>query len=81
MQDEILKRGTGATVQGIKASLLKTVPLKFPRSLDEQRSIARRCRVAFQIKDEAQNLYRAKLADLDALRQSLLQKAFAGELT
>ena len=28
-----------------------------------------------------QSHYRAKLADLDALRQSLLQKAFAGELT
>ncbi len=81
MQDEIHRRGTGATVQGIKASLLKTVPLSFPASLVEQREIAGKCRLAFEVKGEIENLYRAKLADLDALRQALLQKAFAGELT
>jgi type I restriction enzyme S subunit len=81
MQGEIHRRGTGATVQGIKASLLKTVPLSFPASLVEQCEIAEKCRLAFEVKGEVENLYRAKLADLDALRQALLQKAFAGELT
>ena len=36
------------------------------------------------LRDQTQQIeahYRAKLADLDALRQALLQKAFAGELT
>jgi hypothetical protein len=31
--------------------------------------------------EQLQSHYRAKLADLDDLRQALLQKAFAGELT
>lgn len=34
-----------------------------------------------QLVNQLQSHYRAKLADLDALRQALLQKAFAGELT
>ena len=44
MQEEIQRRGTGATVKGIKASLLKTVPLTFPKSLAGQRDIADKCR-------------------------------------
>lgn len=45
--------------------------IRFAASLDAQLSKSR----------ELQSHYRAKLADLDALRQALLQKAFAGELT
>ncbi|NCC36084.1 MAG: restriction endonuclease subunit S [Chloroflexia bacterium] len=39
-QDRILERGTGATVQGIKASLLKTIPIEFPPLPEQQRIVA-----------------------------------------
>ena len=35
----ILDQGTGATVQGIKASLLKTIPIEFPPLAVQQRIV------------------------------------------
>ncbi|WP_417718309.1 restriction endonuclease subunit S [Salipiger sp.] len=81
MQSEIHTRGTGATVVGIKAKLLKTVPLRFPRNLDRQRTIAANCQSAYDNMERLEETFRSKLQDIDDLRQSLLQKAFAGELT
>ncbi len=81
MNKEIQMRGTGATVLGIKASLLKKVPLSYPRELDAQAKIAARCNLAFSSMWKTVDQYTRKITDLDALRQSLLHKAFAGELT
>jgi type I restriction enzyme, S subunit len=59
---------------------LKTisVPIVPP---NEQIEMAVKFREVRDQTQRAESLYRAKLADLDDLRQSLLQKAFAGELT
>jgi type I restriction enzyme, S subunit len=38
-QDRILDHGTGATVQGIKASLLKAIPIEFPPLAEQQRIV------------------------------------------
>ena len=81
MQEEIFSYATGATVLGIKAKLLKTVRFKFPNNLDDQRKVAAQCRTSFEKMDELAEVYRTKLTDISDLRQSLLQKAFAGELT
>jgi type I restriction enzyme S subunit len=81
MQSEIHKRGTGATVVGIKAKLLKTVPLRFPSNLDRQRIIAANCQSAYDNMERLEEAFGSKLQDIDHLRQSLLQKAFAGDLT
>ena len=81
MQEEIFSYATGATVLGIKAKLLKTVKFRFPKSLERQRKVAAQCRTSFEKMDELDDIYRTKLADIADLRQSLLQKAFAGELT
>ena len=62
-------------------SHLKKCEISFPTELNEQVQIAENL---VQLEDstaELQSHYRAKLADLDALRAALLQKAFAGELT
>ena len=40
IQQEIFKRRTGATVSGIKASLLKQVPIHFPKNVAEQIALA-----------------------------------------
>lgn len=81
MQSEIHRRGTGATVVGIKAKLLKTVPLRFPSSLDRQRTIAANCQSAYDKMERLEEAFKSKLQNIEDLRQSLLQKAFAGELT
>jgi len=72
--------GKSVNQANISAGKLKTYPIRVP-PLEEQREIASRIlvfRQAFGAVTEAQN---RKRKDLDTLRQSLLQKAFAGELT
>ncbi len=50
-------------------------------SIEEQTRIADELDAMMQSSTELEFAYRCKLADLAALRQSLLQKAFSGELT
>ena len=81
VQQRIRTKGTGATVQGIKASLLKTIEISFPTSLTEQKRIVGNLD---DLSAESQRLaviYERKLAALEALKKSLLHCAFAGELT
>jgi type I restriction enzyme S subunit len=79
-QQRIHAKGTGATVNGIKASLLRTIDIYFPGSLLDQRKFV----AAFDvIQEETQHLpsiYERKLAALGALEKSLLHHAFNGDL-
>ena len=80
VQQRIRMKGTGATVQGIKASLLKTIEISFPKSLTEQVRIVAKLD---ELSDETQrleSLYQRKLAALDELKKSLLHQAFSGML-
>ncbi len=81
MQKDIQEKGTGATVLGIKASLLKKIPFFVPSAIGVQKKIAQECEMAFAARDRMVRCYARKLEDLANLRQSLLQKAFSGELT
>ncbi|WP_246439509.1 restriction endonuclease subunit S [Teredinibacter franksiae] len=81
IQKRILEKGTGATVTGIKASLLKKIPIEYPSSLKEQRKhVANLNRLDSYVK-QLENVYFNKLKALDELKKSILQKAFSGELT
>jgi len=76
----IEKAGTGATVKGVKLPFLKSLQIPLP-PLEEQK------RIVFQLDkmsteyNSLEALYTTKIQDISDLRQSLLQKAFAGELT
>lgn len=59
---------------------LKTISVPIV-SLAEQIEISEKFRSMRERTQRAESHYRAKLADLNTLRQALLQKAFAGELT
>jgi type I restriction enzyme S subunit len=81
VQQRIRAKGTGATVQGIKASLLKTIEIPFPKSLTEQEQIVEKLDVLSIETQRLESLYRRKLVELEALKKSLLHQAFTGELT
>ena len=76
----IKNEGTGATVQGVKVTFIHS--LKIPVStLTKQKQIVV---ILDEISNETQrleNIYRQKIAALKELKQSILQKAFTGELT
>ena len=66
---------------GERQQPLIELEVSYPPSLEEQHAIVEKLGDAERETKRLQSHYRAKLADLDDLRQSLLQKAFAGELT
>jgi type I restriction enzyme S subunit len=80
VQQRIRTKGTGATVQGIKASLLKTIEISFPTSLDEQEEIVAKLDALSEETQRLASLYQRKLAALDELKKSLLHQAFSGAL-
>jgi type I restriction enzyme S subunit len=80
IQDKILEKGTGATVTGIKSRLLKEIIIPIPPTKTQADIV----NVMSQMKnhsDEVINNLEKKLESLEELKKSILQKAFAGELT
>ena len=72
--------GKSVNQANISGSRLKTYPINLPE-LDRQHEITLELD-ALKVKvQKMQALYRTKVQDISDLRQSLLQKAFAGELT
>jgi type I restriction enzyme S subunit len=65
----------------ISNSSLKDVVLRFPNSKTEQQTIVRQLDVLRAETQKLEALYQKKIADLEELKKSILQKAFAGELT
>jgi type I restriction enzyme S subunit len=80
VQDRIRLHGTGATVQGIKASLLRLIEISFPQSLEQQETIVRRLDALTEETRRLTHLYERKLTALEELKKSLLHQAFNGEL-
>ena len=80
ISSKIIGAGTGATVQGVKLPFIQSLEIPLP-PLEEQKRIVD---VLDGIKANVSKLseeYLQHVNDINNLRQSLLQKAFAGELT
>ena len=80
VQQRIRTKGTGATVQGIKASLLKLIAISFPKSLTTQEEIVSKLDDLREETQRLARLYERKHAALEALKKSLLHQAFSGGL-
>lgn len=72
----IFTYGTGTTVQGIKASLLKKIKVFQPTTTEQEKVVLRLDRLSNQTR-KLQTLYQYKLNKLEDLRQSLLSEAFS----
>ena len=71
---------TGAAYKGINLADLRKLTVPCP-SLTEQRTLVQRLSEAQDANGNLVQACKRKLADLNNLRQSILQRAFAGELT
>ncbi len=80
IQRRINAKGTGATVKGIKASLLKTVEISFPMSVVEQHKIVAKLDDLVAETKRLEAIYQRKIAALEELKKSLLHDAFRGAL-
>ena len=79
-QKRLKALGEGAAQDNINLKTFETEFFPFP-PLDQQLAAVEKLDAIALQRDELEAHYTTKLADLDDLRQSLLQKAFAGELT
>ncbi len=80
IQQRIRAKGTGATVQGIKASLLKLIEISFPKEPFVQRQLVTKLDALSEETQHLESIYHQKLDALQELRKSLLLEAFSGRL-
>ncbi|WP_285417897.1 restriction endonuclease subunit S [Pseudomonas sp. efr-133-TYG-5] len=79
VQEELARRSTGTTVKGIKASVLKEIGLPAP-SIDEQNEIVHRVEQLFVYAEQLETKVSEAKKRIDHLAQSILAKAFKGDL-
>jgi len=80
VQQRIRDKGTGATVKGIKARLLKTIEISFPKSVADQKQLVVKLNALREETERLESIYQQKLTALYALKKSLLHQAFSGQL-
>ncbi len=78
---EIRRTATGTMVRHTAPKRIKNIDLPFPKDLSEQDALVHSLDRLRQETRELEAIYQRKLASLTELKQSLLQKAFSGELT
>lgn len=71
---------SGAGVPTLNRNNVHVVKVKFPKSAVEQRSIVAKLDALSAETKKLEVVYQQKLADLEELKKSILQKAFNGEL-
>lgn len=81
-QDKVLLEGKGAqaTLPIINKSKWENLTISFPKSKIEQRVFVEKFDALSIESQKLQEIYLKKIADLEELKKSILQKAFAGEL-
>ena len=80
LKEQFHSLAAGAIVKNISGDLVKKAILPIP-PMESQKEIADKIELlSFQVKN-LESIYQQKIQALDELKQSLLQKAFSGELT
>lgn len=81
-QEKVLLEGKGAqaTLPIINKSKWENLTLSFPKSKTEQQTIVRQLDALRAEIQKLEAVYQKKIDDLEELKKSILQKAFAGEL-
>jgi type I restriction enzyme S subunit len=76
----LIESGDGANISSLNQKALTALPIAYPSEIRQLEIVAR----LREIEEETSRLtsvYRSKLAAIAELKQSLLQKAFSGQLT
>lgn len=78
--EENLEISAGAAQPNLSTQQIKEFKIPLPSLIEQERLVSLLDETS-EKRDELQTTYTTKLQDISDLRQSLLQKAFAGELT
>ena len=82
-QNKVLSEGKGAqaTLPIINKSKWENLTISFPKSKTEQKLFVEKFDALQNETKKLERIYQDKINDLEELKKSILQKAFAGELT
>ncbi len=75
----VLYMSNGGAQEFVRLTALRSFPIPFP-SLNEQNEIVRKLNDLILETKKLEAIYQQKINDLEELKKSILQKAFAGEL-
>ena len=78
-QDVIKSTMNGAAMPAISFGLIKEIPFPLP-NLEEQQTVIQKLTAVQAETQKLEAVYQKKMDDLEELKKSILQKAFAGEL-
>ena len=70
----------GATISRLYNANLKRIKISFPKSLLEQKIVIQKIEVLSNETKKLETIYNQKIADLEEMKKSILQKAFSGQL-
>lgn len=70
----------GATISRLYNANLKRIKITFPKSLQEQKTVIQKIEVLSNKTKKLEAIYTQKIADLEEMKKSVLQKAFSGQL-
>lgn len=76
---QVKKNVQGSTLKNLNTGWLKNFDINVPSLSDQKRIVKKLDELSEQTK-KLEEIYKQKLADLEELKKSILQKAFAGEL-
>ena len=71
---------SGAAQPHFNGAAVKQVIFSYPKSLEEQKALIQKFKTLSIETKQLEAIYQQKINDLDELKKSILQKAFAGEL-
>ena len=80
IRKQLIESGGGISISSLNQQGLSLIILSFPNFVEQKTIVANIDELAAEIQ-RLETIYQQKLADLHELKQSILQKAFAGELT
>ncbi|PIN80629.1 hypothetical protein COV13_03290 [Candidatus Woesearchaeota archaeon CG10_big_fil_rev_8_21_14_0_10_32_9] len=78
---QLTKNISGATRPRVNLSNVREIKISYPKSLEEQKEIVSKLDNLSEQTKQLESIYSQKLSCLEELKQSILQKAFKGELT
>jgi type I restriction enzyme S subunit len=81
IQKRLLAKSTGATVQHVNMKDIRELKLSELPSIEAQQKLTKELEDLRSQGDRLETIYRQKIAALNELKQSILQKAFTGQLT
>ncbi|WP_428042161.1 restriction endonuclease subunit S [Candidatus Avelusimicrobium fimicolum] len=76
----LVSLGHGTTFKEISKTTISKVSIRYPSLLEEQKQIVKKLDILKSKTQELEKIYTQKLADLEELKQSVLQQAFNGKL-